>query len=47
MQAFRVASRFVGAGLLDQVVIATANAANTLLGGILLPKDQFGALALA
>jgi O-antigen/teichoic acid export membrane protein len=47
MQGFRVASRFVGAGLLDQVVIATANAANTLLGGILLPKDQFGALALA
>ncbi|MFF5231082.1 hypothetical protein [Dactylosporangium sp. NPDC000521] len=47
MQALRVASRFVGAGLLDQVVIATANAANTLLGGILLPKDQFGALALA
>lgn len=47
LQAFRVASRFVGAGLLDQVVIATANAANTLLGGILLPKDQFGALALA
>ncbi len=25
MQAFRVASRFVGAGLLDQVVIATAD----------------------
>ena len=47
LQGFRVASRFVGAGLLDQVVIATANAANTLLGGILLPKDQFGALALA
>ncbi|MER7002933.1 hypothetical protein ABT297_07785 [Dactylosporangium sp. NPDC000555] len=41
------ASRFVGAGLLDQVVIAAANSANTLLGGILLPKEQFGALALA
>jgi len=47
LQALRVASRFVGAGLLDQVVIATANAANTLLGGILLSKGQFGALALA
>ncbi|GAA0724523.1 hypothetical protein Drose_37840 [Dactylosporangium roseum] len=46
-QALRAASRFVGAGLLDQVVIATANAANTLLGGVLLAKEQFGALALA
>ncbi|WP_432827398.1 oligosaccharide flippase family protein [Dactylosporangium sp. CA-092794] len=41
------ASRFVGAGLLDQVVIAAANSANTLLGGILLSKEHFGALALA
>ncbi|GAA2364151.1 hypothetical protein [Dactylosporangium salmoneum] len=37
----------MGAGLLDQVVIAAANSANTLLGGILLPKGRFGALALA
>ncbi|WP_433074234.1 oligosaccharide flippase family protein [Dactylosporangium sp. CA-052675] len=41
------ASRFVGAGLLDQLVIAAANSANTLLGGILLSKAHFGALALA
>lgn len=47
LQGLRGASRFVGAGLLDQVVIAAANSANTLLGGILLPKEQFGALALA
>ncbi|MGI5243010.1 hypothetical protein [Dactylosporangium sp. CA-139066] len=39
--------RLVGAGLLDQVVIAAANSANTLLGGVLLPKGRFGALALA
>ncbi|MEV6932545.1 hypothetical protein AB0M46_49765 [Dactylosporangium sp. NPDC051485] len=39
--------RLVAAGLLDQVVIAAANSANTLLGGILLPKGRFGALALA
>ncbi|WP_344610886.1 hypothetical protein [Dactylosporangium salmoneum] len=47
LQGLRGASRFVGAGLLDQVVIAAANSANTLLGGILLPKEKFGALALA
>jgi O-antigen/teichoic acid export membrane protein len=47
LQGLRGASRFVGAGLLDQVVIAAANSANTLLGGILLTKGQFGALALA
>nr|BFE59326.1 hypothetical protein GCM10020063_038520 [Dactylosporangium thailandense] len=46
-QGLRGASRFVGAGLLDQLVIAAANSANTLLGGILLPKARFGALALA
>ncbi|MGI5246211.1 hypothetical protein [Dactylosporangium sp. CA-139066] len=40
-------SRFVGAGLLDQVVIAAANSANTLLGGIVLPPARFGELALA
>ncbi|GAA4244454.1 MATE family efflux transporter [Dactylosporangium darangshiense] len=43
----RARGRLVGAGLLDQVVIAAANSANTLLGGILLPKARFGALALA
>ncbi|WP_432982328.1 hypothetical protein [Dactylosporangium sp. CA-233914] len=47
LQGLRGASRFVGAGLLDQVVIAAANSANTLLGGILLSKEHFGALALA
>jgi O-antigen/teichoic acid export membrane protein len=47
LHELRGASRYVGAGLLDQVVIAAANSANTLLGGILLPKEQFGALALA
>ncbi|GAA4244100.1 hypothetical protein GCM10022255_005810 [Dactylosporangium darangshiense] len=47
LQGLGGVSRFVGAGLLDQVVIAAANSANTLLGGILLPKEQFGALALA
>ncbi|MEV8514969.1 hypothetical protein [Dactylosporangium sp. NPDC051484] len=46
MQGLGGASRFVGAGLLDQVVIAAANSANTLLGATL-PKEQFGALALA
>ncbi|MFF5229313.1 hypothetical protein [Dactylosporangium sp. NPDC000521] len=43
----RARGRLAGAGLLDQSVIAAANSANTLLGGILLPKGQFGALALA
>ncbi|MGI5186266.1 hypothetical protein ACQEVZ_59485 [Dactylosporangium sp. CA-152071] len=43
----RARGRLAGAGLLDQMVIAAANSANTLLGGILLPKGQFGALALA
>ncbi|HTJ36840.1 MAG TPA: hypothetical protein VL738_26755 [Dactylosporangium sp.] len=47
LQGLGGVSRFVGAGLLDQVVIAAANSANTLLGGILLPKERFGALALA
>lgn len=47
LQGLRGASRFIGAGLLDQVVIAAANSANTLLGAILLSKSNFGALALA
>jgi O-antigen/teichoic acid export membrane protein len=47
LQGLGGVSRFIGAGLLDQVVIAAANSANTLLGGILLSKEQFGALALA
>ncbi|MEV0132500.1 hypothetical protein AB0H83_29055 [Dactylosporangium sp. NPDC050688] len=47
LQGLRGASRFVGAGLLDQVAIAAANSANTLLGGILLSKARFGALVLA
>ena len=41
-------ARWIGAGLLDQVVIATANAANTLLGPILLPsRDRAGLMVLS
>lgn len=40
-------TRWVGAGLLDQAVIASANAGNTLLGLILLPRDRAGLMVLA
>jgi len=40
-------ARWVGAGLLDQMVIATANAANTLLGPILLDRDVAGLMVLS
>ena len=40
-------ARFVGAGLLDQTVIAAANAATTLLGPILLGLHRSGLMILA
>ena len=40
-------ARWVGAGLLDQLVIALANAANTLLGPILLERGRAGLMVLA
>jgi hypothetical protein len=39
--------RWVGAGLLDQVVIAVANAGNTLLGLFLLDRDRAGIMVLS
>lgn len=47
MSKLRGASRFVGTGLLDQFVIATANASNTLLAGIVLGDFHLGAMVLA
>jgi O-antigen/teichoic acid export membrane protein len=41
------AARWVGAGLLDQLVMAAANAANTLLGPILLDLGRSGLMVLA
>jgi O-antigen/teichoic acid export membrane protein len=40
-------ARWVGAGLLDQVVMAGANAANTLLGPILIQRDRAGIMLLS
>jgi len=40
-------ARWVGAGLLDQVVMATANAANTLLGPLLIARDRAGLMVLS
>lgn len=39
--------RWIGAGLADQVVIAVANAGNTLLGLILLDREAAGLMVLA
>ncbi|MGH3647208.1 MAG: hypothetical protein ACRDTM_08530, partial [Micromonosporaceae bacterium] len=40
-------ARWVGAGLLDQVVIASASAVNTLLGLILLERSRAGLMVLS
>jgi O-antigen/teichoic acid export membrane protein len=39
-------ARWIGAGLADQVVIATANAANTFLGIVVLNRDDAGLMLL-
>lgn len=46
-RATRGARRSIGAGLLDQVVMATANAGNTLLALALLPVARAGVLLLS
>ncbi|MBT8225737.1 MAG: hypothetical protein HKP61_09420 [Dactylosporangium sp.] len=40
-------ARWAGAGVLDQAVIALANAGNTLLAGVLLPRSRSSDLLLA